>query len=70
MHPLLQRTLKAYRPLYLNGLLLDGQYKLPRTDPATDPTGGPAGSPGLPRPRQRILLAALTHAVFQHRSKG
>ncbi|NMW25455.1 MAG: hypothetical protein A2211_15600 [Rhodanobacter sp. RIFOXYA1_FULL_67_6] len=66
MHPLLQRTLMAYRPLYLNGLLLDGQYKLPRTDPTTDP----AGSPGLPRPRQRILLAALTHFVFQHRSKG
>ena len=40
MHPLLQRTLMAYRPLYLNGLLLDGQYKLPRTDPAADPTGG------------------------------
>lgn len=70
MHPLLQRTLMAYRPLYLNGLLLDGQYKLPRTDPAADPMGGPAGSPGLPRPRQRILLAALTHAVFPHRSKG
>lgn len=66
MHPLLQRTLMAYRPLYLNGLLLDGQYKLPRTDP----TDGPAGSPCPPRPRQRILLAALTHFVFQHRSKG
>lgn len=66
MHPLLQRTLMAYRPLYLNGLLLDGQYKLPRSDP----TDGPAGAPSLSRSRQRILLAALTHAVFQHRSKG
>jgi len=65
MHPLLQRTLMAYRPLYLNGLLLDGQYKLPKADP----TDGAAGSPCPPRPRRRILLAALTQIVFRHRGK-
>jgi hypothetical protein len=66
MKPMLQRVLLAYRPLYLNGLLRDGQYKLPRTGP----TDGPAGSPCSPPSRQRALLAALTHVVFPHRSKG
>ncbi|HEY8328513.1 MAG TPA: hypothetical protein VIO59_08750 [Rhodanobacter sp.] len=65
MHPLLQRTLMAYRPLYLNGLLLDGQYKLPKTDPPD----GPAGPPCSPRSRQRTLLAALTHIVFRPRDR-
>jgi len=60
MHPLLQRTLMTYRPLYLNGLLLDGQYKLPRAAP-TDAAA--------PRARRRVLLAALTHIVFRPRSK-
>jgi len=60
MHPLLQRTLKAYRPLYLNGLLLDGQYKLPKAVP-TDVAA--------PRARRRVLLAALTHIIFRARSK-
>ena len=31
MHPILHRALKAYRPLYLHGLLRDGQYPLPWT---------------------------------------
>ncbi|HKR76487.1 MAG TPA: hypothetical protein VJR95_07450 [Rhodanobacter sp.] len=26
----IDRVLKAYRPLYLQGLLLDGQYRLPK----------------------------------------
>ena len=53
MHPLLQRTLMAYRPLYLNGLLLDGRYKLPKAD-STD-------AAGTPRVRRRTLLS---HIVF------
>jgi hypothetical protein len=61
MNKILQRTLVAYRPLYLNGLLLDGQYRLPKADPPD--AIGPA------RARQRTLLAALTHIVFHHRSK-
>ena len=61
MHPLLQRTLMAYRPLYLNGLLLDGRYKLPKAD-STD-------AAGTPRVRRRTLLAALTHIVFHPRDR-
>jgi hypothetical protein len=60
MHPALQRALKAYRPLYLNGLLLDGQYRLPK----------PAGTPARP-PRRGLLvaLAALLHLPSRHRSQ-
>jgi hypothetical protein len=32
----LERILMAYRPLYLRGLLMDGQYKLPAC-PALEP---------------------------------
>ncbi len=55
----LDRVLMAYRPLYLNGLLLDGQYKLPKATP-TD---------AAPRARRRALLAALTHIVWHGRGK-
>jgi hypothetical protein len=61
MKPILKTALMAYRPLYLNGLLLDGQYKLPKADP-TD-------AAVAPRARRRALLAALTHIVFHPRSK-
>jgi hypothetical protein len=61
MNKILQRSLVAYRPLYLNGLLLDGQYRLPKANPA--------GAGGVTPRRQRALLAALTHTVFHHRSK-
>lgn len=61
MKPMLQRVLMAYRPLYLNGLLLDGQYKLPKA--------APADAAGTPRARRRSLLAALTHIVFHPRGR-
>lgn len=61
MKPMLHRVLMAYRPLYLNGLLLDGRCRLPKANP-TD-----AGSAA--RRRQRTLLAALIPTVFHHRSK-
>ncbi|WP_426687750.1 hypothetical protein [Rhodanobacter ginsengiterrae] len=61
MNKLLQRTLMGYRPLYLHGLLLDGQFHLPKTDPAQ-----PSGSHGV---RQRTLFAALIQIVFHQRSK-
>lgn len=32
MDKLLQRIVMAYRPLYLHGLLLDGQYRLPKAE--------------------------------------
>ncbi len=62
MHPLLQRTLMAYRPLYLNGLLLDGRYKLRKV--------APADAARTPRAHRRTLLAALTHVVFHPRGSG
>lgn len=62
MHVTLQRVLMAYRPLYLSGLLRDGQYQLPKADP------DPSASPG--RTRQRTLLAALIHTVSHPRSKA
>jgi len=60
MRPTLHRALKAYRPLYLNGLLLDGQYRLPK----------PAGVPARP-PRRGLLvaLAALLHSQPRTGSK-
>ncbi len=66
MRPVLQRVLMAYRPLYLHGLLLDGQYKLPRTDPPE----GPVPASSSRRRRQRTLLAALAHVFHHHRSGG
>ncbi|WP_426701464.1 hypothetical protein ACPPVV_00125 [Rhodanobacter sp. Col0626] len=64
MNTFLQRAVMAYRPMYLNGLLLDGQFKLPKADS----TDEPASHAGSPRSRQRTLLAALIPTSF-HRSK-
>ena len=61
MKPLLKTVLMAYRPLYLIGLLLDGQYKLPSATPT---------NAAAPRARRRVLLAALTHIVFRPRSRS
>lgn len=66
MNNFLQRVLMAYRPMYLNGLLLDGQYKLPKTDSPDDPAGPTRSS----RSRQRTLLAALIPGTSRHRSKS
>lgn len=54
MHPILHRTLKAYRPLYLHGLLRDGQYHLPAVTASDEPS-----APTRPI-RLRMLLLALT----------
>lgn len=66
MNPFLQRVLMAYRPMYLNGLLLDGQYKWPKTDSPDDPAGSARSS----RSRQRSLLAALIPDTSRHRSES
>lgn len=63
MHAMLQGFLKAYRPLYLRGLLMDGQYPRPMPD---------ASNRTVPAHRRRLLLAALTglqHTLFHHRSQ-
>jgi hypothetical protein len=58
MRPALHRALVAYRPLYLNGLLLDGQYRLPR------PVAAEA------RLRRRGLLVALAGLLHVHPRAG
>ena len=58
---IVDRVLKAYRPLYLQGLLLDGQYRLPPTAAGSHATR-----------RRRMLLAALTglrHVLSPNRSQ-
>ncbi len=60
----LDRALMAYRPLYLNGLLLDGQYRLPTKAARED-------APHRPAHRHRLTLLALTglrHAFSSLRS--
>lgn len=60
----LDRVLMAYRPLYLNGLLLDGQYRLPTEAAQED-------APHPPTHRRRLTLLALTalrHALSSLRS--
>ena len=57
--PMLDRVLMAYRPLYLQGLLLDGQYRL-ATKVAQQ------GEQHHPTARRRLTLLALTglrHAI-------
>jgi len=56
--PMLDRVLTAYRPLYLNGLLLDGQYRLATKVARQGEQHRPAG--------RRLTLLALTglrHAI-------
>lgn len=61
MNPILQRIAMAYRPLYLRGLLLDGQYRLPAADqPAA--VENPA-----PRTHPRGLSSSLDDAGPQER---
>jgi hypothetical protein len=65
MHNWIDRVLTAYRPLYLRGLLMDGQYRLPQP-PRQPPVSGkreihltPAFKPG----RRRVLVATATVAA-------
>ncbi|OOG62455.1 hypothetical protein B0E46_12475 [Rhodanobacter sp. B04] len=69
MNPILQRTMIAYRPLRLRGLLMDGQYRWPAERVPDDrPESAPAGPP-----RRRLLLAALAglyHGNFFKQGKS
>jgi hypothetical protein len=64
MNASLLRVIASYRLLYLRGLMMDGQYRLPSAGDR------PAGSSAVPsrtrRPRQRMLLAALTGLRHLH----
>jgi hypothetical protein len=67
MNKLVQRTLMAYRPVYLNGLLLDGRHRLPVSREPDDP----APPDHATRSARRVLLVALaglSHHLFSHRS--
>lgn len=66
MNRILQRALMAYRPLYLNGLLLDGRLRdsLPRRPRAPD--DHPPAAP--PRRMLLIALAGLRHHPLFQRS--
>lgn len=67
MHPILHRALKAYRPLYLHGLLRDGQYQLP----ADAAPNEPSASTRTTRPRMLLLaLTGLRHHLFSQRSSS
>jgi hypothetical protein len=67
MHPILRRVLKAYRPLYLHGLLRDGQYHLPAVNAPNEP---PASSRST-RPRMLLLaLTGLRHHLFSKRNSS
>lgn len=62
----IDHVLNAYRPLYLRGLLMDGQYRLPQP-PKKPPVSGskrlihlrPAFEPG----RRRVLVATAAAAA-------
>jgi hypothetical protein len=61
----IDKVLDSYRPLYLRGLLMDGQYRLPQA-PKKPPTSGkrevhlrPAFEPG----RRRVLVATAAAAA-------
>ena len=56
MHPALHRALEAYRPMYLNGLQRDGQYRLPKRATAPPRRGG-----------LLIALAGLLHPASRRR---
>lgn len=68
MRPALQRLLMAYRPLYMNGLLRDGQFHLPRLPGpiAAQPAQAPAARQ---RSGLRLALAQLLHLDSRYRSK-
>lgn len=65
MNNLINRILAAYRPLYMRGLLMDGQYRLPKTQEKPPVSGSriihltPAFKPG----RRRVLVATATAAA-------
>jgi hypothetical protein len=65
MNNWIDRVLKAYRPLYLRGLLMDGQYRLPEISKEPPASGKravtvrPAFQPG----RRKVLVATAATAA-------
>ncbi|GAB2573309.1 hypothetical protein ISP15_04380 [Dyella jejuensis] len=61
MNHFIHRVLAAYRPMYLRGLLMDGQYHLP-APPEKPPAKGKLIelTPAFEPSRRRVVLAAAT----------
>jgi hypothetical protein len=62
---MLDRVLMAYRPLYLQGLLLDGQYRLPQAARRKDAHGRPVHR----RHFTLVALLGLHHFMSSIRSR-
>ncbi|WP_233840240.1 hypothetical protein [Dyella sp. 2HG41-7] len=67
MSNLIDRVLTMYRPMYLRGLLMDGQYRLPAT-PEKKPEKGAKVIEVTPAfdPKRRRTLVTKTPAVGLH----
>ena len=65
MNDLVNRILLAYRPLYLRGLLMDGQYRQPAQQKAPPPKGKKLINltPVFQPARRRVLIATATAAA-------
>jgi hypothetical protein len=62
---LVNRILMAYQPLYLRGLLMDGQYRLPQPQKAPPAKGKKLIhlAPAFQPERRRVLIATATVAA-------
>lgn len=62
MSNLIDRVLMAYRPLYLRGLLMDGQYRLPAKQEKKPEKGNRVVqlTPAFDPERKRVLVAPAT----------
>jgi hypothetical protein len=61
----IDKVLMAYRPLYLRGLLMDGQYRLPEA-PKKPPAKGKQAihvRPAFAPDRRRVLVATAAAAA-------
>ncbi|HTV85525.1 MAG TPA: hypothetical protein VME63_08965 [Dyella sp.] len=65
MKDLMNRVLLAYRPLYLRGLLMDGQYRLPPPQTAPPAKGKRLIhlTPVFQPARRRVLVATAAAAA-------
>jgi len=63
--PMLDRIVMAYRPLYLHGLLLDGQYRRPQAARQEDAHERPVHR----RRFTLVALAGLHHLMSSIRSQ-
>lgn len=72
MSQLIDRILMAYRPLYLRGLLMDGQYRPPAT-PEKKPEKGDRVvqlTPAFEPERKRVLLTPATPGATTFRTSS